>query len=573
MSPEDLLERNPIILSSQDVELSEDAKLLLRKSPKFCPTPRGPIDEKSHYESFLRWRESVRWKWFFNKGKDPNDIDNDYHPKPWDKRTNKKAPEAHDAPELEAFFAGIERDLKDLNLRRKVKSNLNENQINFIKEVKEDFPRRGLRVRREDKGPRFVIEDAEAEDNRINDELSNNTYYNEREDDPKEDFIDEIKFWAAEALENEEINEKQFSFVTDIDDTHLAVPKPLYKTHKKDQNGDMLDPVPIRTLTVGCGTPVHPLSKLCQLAIEHLTSKDELPRNCKSTKEILKVVNTVNETHAPLPDEAMLALADVVKLYPNTDVEEGLESVKTRLQSNPSPLGMSPDTIVNGLRICMKCNCVQFKGKFYLPNRGVAMGACHACDFTDIWMGDITQKHLDSNPVNSLHFMLYRDDGWDVLLNGDQDKRILEDHLNNLHTNLTWTLECVKEGGYLDLWLMIENGRIEWRNYIKAPPIYVGPDSCHDPAVMGAIVKGVGLRLRINSSKDEYFDNSVDEAAKAFKISGYNYQKTKQELMKFKSLDPIELIKKEKVPRSVPKKVSKHSILPTMILECSIPGS
>ena len=74
MSPEDLLERNPIVLSSQDVELSEDAKSLLRKSPKFCPTPRGPIDEKSHYESFLRWRESVRWKWFFNKNKDPNDI-------------------------------------------------------------------------------------------------------------------------------------------------------------------------------------------------------------------------------------------------------------------------------------------------------------------------------------------------------------------------------------------------------------------------------------------------------------------------------------------------------------------
>ena len=202
----------------------------------------------------------------------------------------------------------------------------------------------------------------------------------------------------------------------------------------------------------------------------------------------------------------------------------------------------------------MRCNCVQFRDKFYLPNRGVAMGACHACDFSDIWMGDITQKHLDTCPVDTLHFNLYRDDGWDILTNGPQERRILEDHLDSLHPNLTWTVECAKEGGYLDLWLMIENGRIEWKNYIKAPPIYVGPDSCHDPAVMGAIVKGVGLRLRINSSKDEYFDNSVDEAAKAFKISGYNYQKTKQELMKFKSLDPIELIKKEKVPRSVPKK-------------------
>ena len=83
-------------------------------------------------------------------------------------------------------------------------------------------------------------------------------------------------------------------------------------------------------------------------------------------------------------------------------------------------------------------------------------------------------------------------------------------------------------GGYLDFWLMIENGRIEWKNYKKTPPVYVGPDSCHDPVVKSAIVKGVGLRLRINSSKDEYIDESVEDASRAFKISGYNYQKTKQ---------------------------------------------
>ena len=89
-------------MSSQDVYLSEDAKALMRKSPKFCPTPRGPIDEKGHYEAFLRYRESMRWKWFFNKNKDPNNIDDEYSKKPWDERTKKKAPIATDAPELEA---------------------------------------------------------------------------------------------------------------------------------------------------------------------------------------------------------------------------------------------------------------------------------------------------------------------------------------------------------------------------------------------------------------------------------------------------------------------------------------
>ena len=132
------------------------------------------------------------------------------------------------------------------------------------------------------------------------------------------------------------------------------------------------------------------------------------------------------------------------------------------------------------------------------------MGACHACDFSDVWMGDITQKHLDTYPLSSLHFHLYRDDGIDLLMNGDQQRRILEDHLHNLHENLTWTVECVKEGGYLDLWLMLKNGIIEWKPFRKAPPIYVGPDSCHDPAQKGkSIMKGVGRRLRITSSKDE----------------------------------------------------------------------
>ena len=60
--------------------------------------------------------------------------------------------------------------------------------------------------------------------------------------------------------------------------------------------------------------------------------------------------------------------------------------------------------------------------------------------------------------------------------------------------------------------------------------------------------------MRINSSKDEYFEESVEDAAKAFKVSGYNYQKTKQELLKFKNLDPIELIKKDKKVRVGPEK-------------------
>ena len=507
-----------------------------------------------HYKDFLRFPESVRWKWLFNKLKDPTNIDDEFVSKPWDTKTHRKAPFANDAPELEAFLSAIEKDVRNPDLRRKVKCNLNQSQLNFIREVKEDYPRRGLRVRMEDKGSRFVIEDAVTEDNQIAENLSNPIHFRETANNPLDEYIQEIKDWADAALETGEIDDKQYKFISNIDDAHLANPKPLYKTHKTDEEGNMLEPIPIRNLTVGCGTPVHPLSKLCQLNIEHLTSKKELPRNCKSTKEVLKVITEINENMTPLPDAACLVLPDAVQMYPNVDTEGALDSVHRRLQTNPSPLGLSPDSVISGLRICLRCNCVQFKEKYYLPKRGVAMGACHACDFSDIWMGDIAQMHVDTCPVDTLHFILYRDDGLDVLLNGEQDLQALHDHMNSLHPNLTWTVKCGREGGYLDLWLMIENGKIEWKNYKKTPAVYVGPDSCHDPMVRGAIVKGVGHRLRVNSSKDEYFEESVEDTARAFKISGYNYQETKKEMLTFLTDDPLELIKKKKTVKKKPSK-------------------
>ena len=47
---------------------------------------------------------------------------------------------------------------------------------------------------------------------------------------------------------------------------------------------------------------------------------------------------------------------------------------------------------------------------------------------------------------------------------------------------------------------------------------------------------------------------SVEDTARAFKISGYCYQDTKKELLKFKEIDPLNLIKKSKTVRSKPEK-------------------
>ena len=96
--------------------------------------------------------------------------------------------------------------------------------------------------------------------------------------------------------------------------------------------------------------------------------------------------------------------------------------------------------------------------------------------------------------------------------------------------------------------------KIEWKCFMKTPPVYVGPTSCHDPVVKKAVFKGVGHRLRLNSSKTEYFDEAVDTCSKSFAVAGYDYQHARSELRKFRKDDPVEMIKNGPSKKTTEKK-------------------
>ena len=112
------------------------------------------------------------------------------------------------------------------------------------------------------------------------------------------------------------------------------------------------------------------------------------------------------------------------------------------------------------------------------------MGPVHGCDFTDIWIGKVVEKHVDTCPVETLFFSMYRDDGFDVLLRGERDLHQFKNHLNNLHPNLKFETKSGKEGSYLDLWITLKDGKIETRSFKKFEPTYLDPKSCHDKSVL-----------------------------------------------------------------------------------------
>ena len=101
------------------------------------------------------------------------ELEDDFQKKTWYQKTERAAPMARDCPEIEAFLAGIEKDIMNPDLRRKIKDNLTPDERAFIKEVKTEYPRNDLRVRFEDKGHRFVIADGAIEDELLENDLKN----------------------------------------------------------------------------------------------------------------------------------------------------------------------------------------------------------------------------------------------------------------------------------------------------------------------------------------------------------------------------------------------------------------
>ena len=125
--------------------------------------------------------------------------------------------------------------------------------------------------------------------------------------------------------------QKGSTSIQEEEQLHPANLKPTKKTHKLGPDGKMIDPVPARIITVGCGTPVQNLSKVCAEGIKHLENPTNLPNNDKSTAEVLKRIIFINENFTPLPPEAALALADIKSMYPSVDCEEAIQVVKEKL--------------------------------------------------------------------------------------------------------------------------------------------------------------------------------------------------------------------------------------------------
>ena len=253
----------------------------------------------------------------------------------------------------------------------------------------------------------------------------------------------------------------------------------------------------------------------------------------------------------PLPHTAVIATCDVVKLYPSVNNAMGVPAIRKMLNNFPSPYTPLVDCIIEALQICLDCNICKFTtgdGKTHLriPNRGTAMGPCHACDYVDVFMGELDRKVVELSPVPTLSTLLppqiqrenedldwsrFRDDGISIMLQ-ESHVPLLTRHLATLHPDIKWEVNSGKKLNYLNLTVQIVDGKIETDEYSKSSHNYLPPTSCHPPSTFKGLISSKGTQLRMNCSRNKDLGSRIDEYANYFAACGWNRDQARHQLVK-----------------------------------------
>ena len=556
-SEDDKKKFDPIVLA-ENIQLSKDQIDICRLPDCFAPTPKEPIDVSDQLVGTHAWAERLRWHRFYNKETEGNVINSEtnikenifedvpFEKKPWYQPTTRSAPREDHA--LELFIDTCMNDFLNPKNRRKIRDNLTSGQRKALNELKQLPITHGAACRFADKEGVTVITDLKEDDEKIKSFLHDENQYDILPSDPSKSIGSKVKKWAKRWKTNGQIDDDVATYVSNTEKSHPAKCKPLVKTHKPK-------PYPYRLLLAGSGTPVQPISKFVQIAISHLTNF--LPYQVIDTKEFLQKIDKINQKFSPLPASARLVICDVVSLYPSVDNTMGVPAVEKALVEHPSKLQVSKECIVQALDLALTNNVCSYTDAdgtttVAAPNKGTAMGPCHACDYVDVFMGELDNKLVEDAPVpllsstlpleerenhSSCDWSRFRDDGF-VILPDESDIPVFENHLQNLHPDIHWTVSSGREAEYLDVKLKIsEDGSIKTDVFSKNCHSYLPPSSCHNPTVFKGLAVGMGTRLRMLCSDDQILEERLVEYAKHLAVSGWDYDVALTDLRKGASKD------------------------------------
>ncbi len=251
----------------------------------------------------------------------------------------------------------------------------------------------------------------------------------------------------------------------------------------------------------------------------------------------------------PPPPNSILVTLDVISLYPNIPILEGLRASWGFLSRNrKAETNLTNTSIIRLLNLVLTKNNFEFNGEHYIQIAGTAMGTRVAPSFANLFMGQFEKDHVYTYPLQPWCWFRFIDDIKFLWPHGREELDRFIHHLNFIHPTIKFTANISDiTNDFLDTSLYFtQAGQLAFKLYSKPTDKhnYLRYDSCHPTRMKDSIPFSQFLRIRRICTEISEFDKSAALIAKHFLRRGYPIEIIEQSLIKARRLDRSLLLDK-----------------------------
>ena len=159
----------------------------------------------------------------------------------------------------------------------------------------------------------------------------------------------------------------------------------------------------------------------------------------KDTNDFLNKLRSLPK----LPDNIILCTVDVVGLYPNVLLEEGLPALRKRLD-NLMEKYISSGTLCNLAEVILKNNIFKFCKKALKQKRGTACGTTFAPPYSILFMAKLDEKILRKAEFKLYLWWRCIDDIFFLWEHGEEKLKSFIENINKMHPTIKFSVDWSK---------------------------------------------------------------------------------------------------------------------------------
>lgn len=442
---------------------------------------------------------------------------------------------------VDTFCRLVETDVMDICAQSEKKSfipNLLESERKALRELMQN---EDIVIRQADKGGAVVVQNKSDYIKEIERQLGDTDVYAPLQSDPTHKYSNEIKTVLKQGLQDQQISDTEFKFLLQANPIR-PVMYTLPKIHK-----NLLNP-PGRPIVSGIGSLTEPLSQFVDSHIKDLVYG--LPSYLKDTMDFLK---KLSDCYVDTND--LLCTMDVSSLYPSIPHKDGLEAMeyylKQRMVHDPST-----DFLLTLTNEILTKNYFRFQDKYYLQQRGSAMGSPMAPNYANLFMGKFELDFVyNNNPYSKFlkQYWRYIDDLCFIWSGNTEDLKNFHTYMNSKMPSIKFTLEySADQISFLDVMIKKVGTVLHTELYKKETDrnTFLHFSSYHSPALKRSLPFSQLTRVKRICDSDVTFESHAEDLCDGFRKRGYGEKLLRTHLDKVRQVNRSDLL--------VPKRKTEH---------------